>query len=240
MPYDTPSRITFMKYIELFVESTIFVSTMAPFVDQCVGPSWFRNIFPGMSLSTPTMLNSAWASFFTTSLLSTRIKIGTPWYGIVGYQPKLVAKWFGFNQLLPHTLYTRDTEICWYERKFIIEDYKACTVFACNQVLTLPTFQFPRSFYMTVQYHNWWTQYFEGHFPEEIFQKILTTSFSTVSDPPYQKAKKKLFTINFKFSYIFHFLTFQFQVNPKHKLILMSKDLPTLEKLRKNKILRKR
>lgn len=52
--YDTPSRITFMKYIKLFVESTTFASTMAPFVDRCVGPSWFKNRFPGVSPSTCT------------------------------------------------------------------------------------------------------------------------------------------------------------------------------------------
>lgn len=40
-PYGNPSQITFMKYINLFLESTTFFLTMAPFVDRCFGPTWF-------------------------------------------------------------------------------------------------------------------------------------------------------------------------------------------------------
>lgn len=84
-PHDTSSRITFMKYIELFVESATFVSAMAPFMDRCVGTSWFRNIFSGVSPSTAAMSNSVWEAFLTHTLLSTRIEIGAPGYGFVGY-----------------------------------------------------------------------------------------------------------------------------------------------------------
>lgn len=38
---------------------------MAPFMDRCVGPTWFRNKFPGVTPHAVAMLNSVWATFLT-------------------------------------------------------------------------------------------------------------------------------------------------------------------------------
>lgn len=90
--YDNHSQINFMKCINLFLESTTFVSTMAHFVDRCFGPTWFPNMSLGVTSEAAAMLNFVWADFLTPTLLSTRIKIGTFGFVYIGYQPNLVAR----------------------------------------------------------------------------------------------------------------------------------------------------
>lgn len=58
---------------------------MAPFIDGRVGLTWFRNRFPGGTPSAAAMLKS----FFC--------------------QPNLVARQFGFSQILPMSLYIGNT-----------------------------------------------------------------------------------------------------------------------------------
>lgn len=99
-PYDNPYQITFMKYINLFLESTTFVSTMTHFVDRCISPTWFQNRFTGVTLEATTMSKSVRVVFFTPTLLSTRIETGIVGFGYIGYQPNLVAKQLGFIQML--------------------------------------------------------------------------------------------------------------------------------------------
>lgn len=173
-----------MKYINLFLESTIFTLTMAPFVDRCAGPPLFRNRFPWVSPSAATMSNSVWETFLTPTLLSTRIKIGTFGYSFVNYKLNLVARKFGFSQMLSCSLYVHEDNICWSKRRFTIADYKAYTSSSRNQVLELPTFQFQQSFFMTIEYHNWWTRYLNSHFIEDNFRKRLYAAFSDVTENP--------------------------------------------------------
>lgn len=198
-PQETPSQKILLKYINLFLESTIFYSTMAHFVDRCVDPSWFRNRFPGVSPSTIVTSNFVWEAFMTPTLLSTRIEDGTPNYGFVGYQPNLVAIQFGFSQMLPCSLYIHEDDICWSERRFTIADYKACALFYRKQLLELPTFQFQQSFFMTVEYYNWWTQYFNSHFKEDNFWKRLSASFFGL---PKNTGPQAIYLLSSNYSYL--------------------------------------
>lgn len=134
-PYDTPSEMTFMKYINIFLESITFVSIMTPFVDRCVDPTWFQNWFPDVTPSTATMSNFVWATFLTPTLLFTRIETGIIGFSFIGYRPNLVARKFGFSEMLSKSLYTREDNICWSERKFSIQEYKECMAFVRQQVL---------------------------------------------------------------------------------------------------------
>ncbi|KAI5397383.1 hypothetical protein KIW84_063265 [Lathyrus oleraceus] len=90
-PHDKPSEITFMKYKNLFLEIKTFVSTMTLFADRCFGPSWFRNRFLDVTPSAAAMSNSVWATYLTSTLLSTRIETGTVGFAFIGYHPNLVA-----------------------------------------------------------------------------------------------------------------------------------------------------
>lgn len=118
---------------------------MAPFVDRCAGPTWFRNIYPDVTPKATAMSNSLWSAFFTPTLLSTRIKTGTDGYGFNGYHPNLVARQFGSSQMFPCSLYSWEDDICWSERKFTLREYRECMAFARQQILELPTFCFQPS-----------------------------------------------------------------------------------------------
>lgn len=100
-----------MKYINLFLESKTFVSTMASFMDMCFGPSWFQNRFPGVTPSVVATSNSVWEAFLNLTLLSTRIQSGTAGFGFIGYQPNLVARQFSFSQMLQSSLYSWENDI---------------------------------------------------------------------------------------------------------------------------------
>lgn len=44
-----PNKHLFMKYINMFIEATSFVQGISLFVDRNIGPTWFKNHFPGDS-----------------------------------------------------------------------------------------------------------------------------------------------------------------------------------------------
>ncbi|KAI5429080.1 hypothetical protein KIW84_033900 [Lathyrus oleraceus] len=92
IPQENPLPRILLKYINLFLDSPVFDGSMDPFMDLLIGPSWLRNRFLDVSPSSATMSNLVWAAFLTPTLLSTRIEVGAPGYGFVGYQPILVAK----------------------------------------------------------------------------------------------------------------------------------------------------
>ncbi|KAI5438956.1 hypothetical protein KIW84_024619 [Lathyrus oleraceus] len=104
-PQETPLHRIFMKYIDLFLELTVFTSTMSPFVDCLVGPSWFR--FPCVSPLAAAMSNLVWATFLTPTLSSTRIDTGTPGYGFVSYRNQNNLALFNFN--LVHFMFGKRT-----------------------------------------------------------------------------------------------------------------------------------
>lgn len=64
-PDDPPIENTFMRYISMYIKTKVFVVTMAPFVNQCVGPGWFRNRFVGFTLTVVVEGNAIWETFLT-------------------------------------------------------------------------------------------------------------------------------------------------------------------------------
>ena len=96
---------------------------MAPFVDQCVGSSWFSNRFLGVTPSSAAILNVVWVVFSTPTLLSTRTETGSTNFGFISYQPNLVAMQFGFSQMLPKSLYTWENDICGLEINNFVQEY---------------------------------------------------------------------------------------------------------------------
>lgn len=90
-PHSNIGKHVFMKYINLFLITNLFVSTMPPFMDRTFGPKWFRNLFPGVISPTAAQSNSIWAAFLTPTILSYRIKTEAKCYGFTNYQPNSVA-----------------------------------------------------------------------------------------------------------------------------------------------------
>lgn len=86
---------------------------MAPFMDRCFSPSWFRNMSHGVTLLAATTSNSVWVTFLTSTLHSTQVEIVSDGFGFIGYQANLVARNFGFRQMLPSSLYSWENDIYW-------------------------------------------------------------------------------------------------------------------------------
>lgn len=102
-----------MKCINLFLETKNFISTMAPFVGRHVGPSWFTNLFPGVSLAAVAISNAVLGAFLTLTLLFIHVDLKANNFGITSYQPNLVAWEFSLSQILPKSLYSWPIDICW-------------------------------------------------------------------------------------------------------------------------------
>ncbi|KAI5441968.1 hypothetical protein KIW84_011145 [Lathyrus oleraceus] len=184
------SRIL-LKYIERFLKTKVFDATMAPFLDRLVCPSWLRNKFLGSSPSTAAMSNAVWVTFLTLTILSSRVEVGTPGYGFAGYQPNLLTRQLGCSQFQLSSLYVWEEDICWSERKFNHEEFKACIKFARSQVLKLSTFAFFLSFNITVEFHNWWMGYLACCFSEEDFLARISYAPSTVPKIQEQQENQK-------------------------------------------------
>lgn len=102
-----------MKYINLFSETTTFVSGMAPFADQNFGPTWFTNSFPGVSPQVDAQSNAVWRVFMPPIMMSFRIETRTKGYGFMNYQPNLVARQFSLSQMLQKSLVSHSSDIVW-------------------------------------------------------------------------------------------------------------------------------
>lgn len=91
-PYHDSNKPNFMKFVKVFLDCKIFLSSMAPFSNRCFGPDWFRAIFLGTTPLTHAKLNVIWASFLTPTQLSYRIDSNGKCYRFISYQPNLVAR----------------------------------------------------------------------------------------------------------------------------------------------------
>lgn len=81
-----------MKYINIFIEATHFVEAMASFAKRSVGPTWFKDLFPGVSPRPAAILNVVWRALLTPMFMSFRINLGSKDYDFMSYQPNLVAR----------------------------------------------------------------------------------------------------------------------------------------------------
>lgn len=86
---------------------------MTRFADQNFGSTWFTNPFPGVSPQTVAQSNAVWRAFLTPTMLSFRIETRMKGYGLMNYQPNLVAWQFGLTQMLPKYLVSHSFDIVW-------------------------------------------------------------------------------------------------------------------------------
>lgn len=166
---ETPNKLIFMKYINMFIEATFFVPGMTFFVDQNFGLTWFKNPFPDDSPQAAALSNTVWRAFLTHTMLSFRIETGSKGYGFMNYQPNLVARQFGLSQMLPKYLVYHSTNIVWAGRQLNFEVHKAFLKFhKSTQHLDLPVFKFHQSFLTTKDFNKWWSESQCKYFPSVV------------------------------------------------------------------------
>lgn len=123
----------------------------------------------------------------TPMLLSFKIEVGPKGYGFMRYQPNLVARQFGLNQMLPKPLVSHSTDIVWSGRSLNFDDHKSCLHFhKSTQRFELPVFKFQQSFLTTVDFDEWWADYQRQAFSSDLFLQNMINAFSILTSeiPP--------------------------------------------------------
>lgn len=75
--------------------------------------------------------------FFKPTILLTRILIAKTDFGFVAYQPKFLARQFGFSHFLPKSIFTKDDEMCLTIDTPIEAYYKECLYFNTKKFINL-------------------------------------------------------------------------------------------------------
>lgn len=184
---ENPNKHLFKKYLNMFIKAHKFAPGMAPFANQTFGPKWFKDPFPGGFPQAATQLNAIWRAFFTPTLLSYKIEIGSKGYYFMSYQPNLVAHQFCLSQMVPKLLVSHVTDIVWPGQPLNANDHKACLHFCkSTQCYELPVFKFQQSFLTTVDFDECWAAYQSQAFSNDQFLQNMVDALSTIADdiPP--------------------------------------------------------
>ncbi|MCH98819.1 hypothetical protein A2U01_0019827, partial [Trifolium medium] len=106
------SKTLFMKYVKIFLKFDKLTKRNTPFIDRKVGPTWFREDFPATNPDNEDEVNEIWHAYLNPTVLTCRIGPFLSDLGLVGYQPNLVSRQFGFSQMRPRSLFEVTKNIC--------------------------------------------------------------------------------------------------------------------------------
>lgn len=155
---------------------------MAPFCDRKFGPSWFTTPFPALSPRAMVQPGLLWRAFLTPTLLSTKLEANSSTnYGVVSYQPNLVARQFGLSQPLPDSIFHHPQDVMWDGRQINQKIYNDRLAFAKMQALELPGFPFSTSFYVTKEFNRWWTTYYNQVSRTDQFLENMVDAFAAMA-----------------------------------------------------------
>ncbi|MCH80982.1 hypothetical protein A2U01_0001760, partial [Trifolium medium] len=104
-PTGQNSKQLFMKYMKIFLKFDKLTEAQTPFLERKIGPTWFTEDFPASNPDNEEEVNEVWSAYLDPTVLSCRVGSQSKYIGLVGYQPNLVSRQFGFAQLLPKSLY---------------------------------------------------------------------------------------------------------------------------------------
>ncbi|MCI06086.1 hypothetical protein A2U01_0027141, partial [Trifolium medium] len=133
----------------------------APFVKRTVGPYWFVEEFPVLNLDLEEEVNDIWTAYLDPTVISCRIGTQASEYGLVGYQPNLVSRQFGFSQFRPRSMYLRKKNIV-LGTTVSAQLYNDYMVVANSNVYGLEPFDYNISHFCTQEFANWWNQYYSS------------------------------------------------------------------------------
>ncbi|MCI31838.1 hypothetical protein A2U01_0053050, partial [Trifolium medium] len=67
------SKTLFMKYMKFFLKFDKLTKQNTPFIDRKVGPTWFREDFPGTNPDNEDEVNEIWHAYLDPTVLTCRI-----------------------------------------------------------------------------------------------------------------------------------------------------------------------
>ncbi|PNX64117.1 hypothetical protein L195_g053852, partial [Trifolium pratense] len=180
-----------MKYMKIFLAIDQFKPEHAPFVKRPVGPHWFVEELPVLNPDVEEEVNEAWTSYLDPTILSIRIGTLASEYGLVGYQPNLVSRQFGFSQLRPKSMYLRKKNIV-LGTTVTSTLYEKYLKVSRDHIYGFEPFDFNLSFYCTQEFANWWRRYFYSkHLGDSVLISRLESGFT---QPQINKIERQIKT----------------------------------------------
>lgn len=165
----------------MFVEANTFHQGMAPFCKREFGPSWFTAPFPSPSGKVITV-EMVWRAFLTSTFLSTRLEANvSSSFGVVGYQPNLVARQFGLSHPVPDSIFQDPRDVMWAGRQINLKVYNDRLAFARMRALELPSFPFSTSFYVSRGFKRWWASYYGRVSRTDQFLENMVDAFAAMA-----------------------------------------------------------
>ncbi|MCH82814.1 hypothetical protein A2U01_0003626, partial [Trifolium medium] len=162
-PINQDSKTLFMKYMRIFLKFDKITEHHTPFLERKIGPNWFTEEFPPSNPDARDDVDEIWTAYLDPTVLSCRVGNHPKHLGLVGYQPNLVSRQFGFAQILPKSLFENKKNIClgcsvgisetWY-KKFLEVTSEIC--------YDLQPFKYTNCHFCTKEFSDWWGRYYSS------------------------------------------------------------------------------
>ncbi|MCI09893.1 hypothetical protein A2U01_0030984, partial [Trifolium medium] len=164
---DLSPRELFMFYFKILLSFEEIEEINTPFLKRQIGPAWFKQNFPATNPDDEEEINEILLAFLNPTILSSQLGVTKTYLGLVGYQPNLVVRQFGFSQFIPKSLFQQKSEIvlgnsgmdeAYFDRRLKAVD---------KETYQINPFPYEISHYCTLGYAKWWSLYYEGKDMEE-------------------------------------------------------------------------
>ncbi|MCH97759.1 hypothetical protein A2U01_0018755, partial [Trifolium medium] len=162
-PIKQDSKTLFMKYMKIFLNFNKITAQHTPFLERKFGPSWFTEEFPASNPDARDDVNDIWTAYLDPTVLSCRVGNQPKHLGLVGYQPNLVSRQFGFAQILPKSLYEHKKNICLGCSNGISDTwYKKYLKVTSEVSYDLQPFKYTNCHFYTKEFSDWWDKYYSS------------------------------------------------------------------------------
>jgi hypothetical protein len=120
--------------------------------------------------------------FLNPTILSSRQGIDRRHLGLVGYQPKLVARQFGLSQFRPKSLFKNKDDIVLGNSGMSVEYFERRLKLADERSYKLTPIAFETSQYCTYEFATWWSLHYEKHAKgdDEVLLHALEAGFDAL------------------------------------------------------------
>ncbi|GAU49261.1 hypothetical protein TSUD_137440 [Trifolium subterraneum] len=169
----------FTLYFKIFLSFNEIKEINTPFIERQVGPAWFKQDFPATNPDDEENINEIWLAFLSPTVLSSRLGAGKQYLGLVGYQPNLVARQFGFSQFLPKSLF-KNSNLIVLGNSGIHEEYFDSYLKDVEKIkYDINPFAYSNSLLCTLEFTDWWSDYYKN---KAIDEKVVLQRLNTGID----------------------------------------------------------
>jgi hypothetical protein len=176
------TRQLFLHYFKTLLEFDEITPKNTPFVKRTVGPAWFKRPFPATNPNEEEDTKNVWTMFLNPTILSSRQGIERRHLGLVGYQPNLVARQFGFSQFRPKSLFKNKDEIVLGNSGMSVEYFERRLKLADEKSYKLTPVAFEISQFCTYEFATWWSLHYEKHAKntDEVLLQAIEAGFDAL------------------------------------------------------------